>query len=303
MNFILIPFFLAANVVVNDTVPASTWIHGPEYTYEVRFLVRIPEDAKLESGKSFELSSGLKCRPKSPESLVCRLEKIVAQESKGGEPEEVEIPELFEVKFNEHGVESLRLREPVKIKKLNLIRHVVAQLSVGVDLRQRANSLPTFVAKENFTMGECATFFWVSIYNAAENRSSSAARKGWKFDLVALSIPGRRPGLKVLVEKIRKRDACIAPENLLGAPRKEESFKVLKSHSRMRFTDADVFESNTEIYVKTSNNVGGKVSVSWISVNLTLRSIDPAKENLGADPFSETTSIFINDEMEHNFIL
>ncbi|XP_076641435.1 uncharacterized protein LOC143352648 isoform X2 [Halictus rubicundus] len=67
----------------------------------------------------------------------------------------------FLVKFNKNGIENLSFQVVLARKQLSLIRAIMIELSVGVNLLQHANALSAFVANENYMLGDFLTLFTV----------------------------------------------------------------------------------------------------------------------------------------------
>lgn len=197
----------AANVVVNDT---SEWMYGPEYLYNVNMTYVIKSDPTEPVG-TLQLISSVKCRPKVPEnSLLCCLQNSTTMVSvkKDNTTRELETEQMFEIKFNERGVESLLVETPTRMEVVNFIRKIANQLSVGADMKRKID-MSQFMARENTSMGDCATMYRITREESPETLQQLDVAEDTDFQLVVLPMADARPGTTLTIEK--SRIGCINP--------------------------------------------------------------------------------------------
>jgi len=191
-------------VIVNDT---SEWKFGPEYTYNLNMTYTMKSDPH-EIDQIMQLFSTVQCRPKVPDSLFCRLQNstTVMPHKDGNMTREVETAQMFEINFDERGVGGLVIEPPSHMEVVNVIRKIANQFNVGADLRRKIG-MPQFMARENSSMGDCATVYTIT---NEEIETEDGAEEGddTEFRLVVLT-PDAKPGTSLLIEKSRM--GCINP--------------------------------------------------------------------------------------------
>lgn len=197
--------FPAANVAINDT---NEWIHGPEYTFHVNLSYLLSADVDEDVFYKANLTTAMKCRPASSDQLFCRFGSMFIGDSTDVlVREEVEIEDPFVIRFDERGIMNLLFPDIVHNEKLNTIRSIVKQLSVGANFLQDAHALPAYVAKENYVLGECATLFTVLEY---EDEPGLARGRGEEpnYGLRVLSLPQQKVNSVVVIEKRTEYKRC-----------------------------------------------------------------------------------------------
>ncbi|XP_011136044.1 uncharacterized protein LOC105181155 [Harpegnathos saltator] len=301
MNVILIPFFLAANVVVNDT---TEWAYGPEYSYNVNMTYVIKSDPAEPAG-TMQLMSSVKCQPKvSENSLLCRLRNSTTMMSlrKDNTSREVETEQMFEIKFNERGVESLLIEPPSRMEVVNFIRKIANQLSVGADMKRKIG-MPQFMARENTSMGDCATMYRITREELAESPpeppESPELAEDADFQLVVLPMADARPGTSLTIEKSRM--GCI------NSPRYVDfSMGILKMgrfFSRIYVDGADRFETYTELDGKLrTESLSSRIITFKSLLRVSLESIEPAQEPLPSILYGELIDLNMNNDIPNNMI-
>lgn len=205
-----IPFALpAANVAVNDT---SEWTYGPEYAYSVNMTYVVKPDPNEPPG-TIQLMSAIKCRPMVSDSLQCRLANSTTTVLvKQNMTRAIETEQLFEIKFNERGVAGLLIDSPSRNEVVNLIRKIANQFSLGADMKRKI-AMSQFMARENTSMGDCATTYRITREERPAARTSPAATSPGDdvapYRLVVLPMTDARPGTSLTIEKSRM--GCINP--------------------------------------------------------------------------------------------
>jgi hypothetical protein len=194
--------YLAASLVVDDT---SNWEFGPEYLYNMS----INYDMKMDLIANYtiitmNLNSTVQCRPKDPETLFCRLNNIsgVANIMGNKITEDIDSENLFEIKFNEHGVETV-LVEPDDIRIVNIIRKIAAQFSTNVNLMHKNNvrSKLQLMNRENTPMGRCMTMYAIK---HEEHQPSTIRKKNYQFKILPTSTTDMESRISLSISKTRK---------------------------------------------------------------------------------------------------
>ncbi|CAK9804257.1 hypothetical protein ANTQUA_LOCUS3993 [Anthophora quadrimaculata] len=186
MNFTLIPFFLAASVVVDQP---DQWIYGPEYVFH----------ASLKQSTSVywrNHTATMRCRPAEMNSLLCRFELVTLRAyDKNPSLEFMTIDQPFLIQFSPRGVETLRLPEMIDDRKLYFIRSIAKSFSVCTDSRESMNTLPEYAPNRNDITSGCTTRITI-----LENDEISS--KPRNYELQILSLPNRRePNTTIMIEK------------------------------------------------------------------------------------------------------
>lgn len=153
------------------------------------------------------LISELKCRPKAADNLFCHLQNsTIVNMRKNRNTREVETEQMFEIKFNERGVEGLIIEPPSRMEVVNILRKIANQFSIGVDWRkiERISQAGEwqFMARENSSMGNCAT-----VYKITRGELNTVEEEHIDFRLI---VPMTDDAISNLsIEK--SRIACINP--------------------------------------------------------------------------------------------
>lgn len=157
------------------------------------------------------LISELKCRPKAADNLFCHLQNstIVNIGKNRNTTREVETEQMFEIKFNERGVEGLIIEPPSRMEVVNILRKIANQFSVGVDWRkiERISQAGEwqFMARENSSMGNCATVYKIT---RGELKTNTVEEEHIDFRLIILPMTDDAIS-NLSIEK--SRIACINP--------------------------------------------------------------------------------------------
>ncbi|XP_011874755.1 PREDICTED: uncharacterized protein LOC105565841 [Vollenhovia emeryi] len=287
MNVILIPFFLAAHVVDNDT---SDWTLGPEYVYDLIYSYLL----KGETGyiQNYYLMNTLHCRPKMPDHLFCSLRNetevnFVTNRTK----KRTTRPEnMFEMKFNRKGVEGL-IYDPHHMKYVNLQRRIANQFSVLV--RPNKIGKPHFTAKENSSIGNCATEYNIT---REEPETDAHENGGTDFRLEILQLADDKPGTTLLIEK--SRSDCI---NLPG----DNEVNVGVVHSKMRRfvskykISPNKFESRTDFEGTNVYQFPKSAELPFKEIlHINLKGIKPAQNELPTFSSSKLINLNIYNDIE-----
>ncbi|XP_076375980.1 uncharacterized protein LOC143259058 isoform X2 [Megalopta genalis] len=284
MKFVLIPFFLAANVTVNN--PAK-WQHGLVSHFHANMT-----STKVDLGKVDLTLADVICRQRSIYELICSIDKILVKTWYGLVTEIVDVEPEFLIQFSVRGIESFRFQQPIGHKRLNRVRSIFQQLSVGADLLRHADELSTFVAPENHVLGNCSSLFTVLQYGNDDGCFANNCDKKRNYELNVLSLPERRPGATVVIEKWTNRNKC---ENY----RVDDTIVTEKTRTKMHI-GLSTFTSQTEIDLKINNRAQMTMISPGIRVELT--GIEPAKEKLPNLSFEHSATLAYRDRPEYNFL-
>lgn len=300
MYFILIPFFLAVNVLVFEA-DMKDWKFGPEYTYKLTMNYAIKTDTH-DLVTDMRLTSTVKCRPKDLDILFCHLQNsttMVSHLSDRNMTREIETEKTFAIKFNERGVESLLMETPFPIQVVTIVRKIANQLSVGVDLNERKISMSQFVARENTSMGDCATRYRIerkeSQSNDEEKDTEWIANSGYWTQV--LSMTDARPSDTVFIEKSRM--GCVNTPRYLDYA--TGILKMGRFFSKIQIGDR--FKTFSEIDGKLRPaNDASKIFLSEERIHLNLESIEPAFDELPSVFQGELIDLNINNDVPNNFV-
>ncbi|CAK9826141.1 hypothetical protein ANTRET_LOCUS4032 [Anthophora retusa] len=309
MNVLLsvVPYFLVARVTTD-----ASWKYGPEYVFQVQVnSTAIPAEGSYISIR-LNVASKLVCQPKSFHVLSChfRDSKANSYATEGLDPWVQETPvsqvsrqeayeinqDLFEIKFNKQGLDSLVVNENIQPRELDMIRVIVGQLNIGALFGRHDQS--QFHLMENFTQGECVTIFTV-------NRNAVGHSLHVKRNYVLEPLITLRDGQVLQIRKIRNLHLCThkVPYFFGSAECMSEYSDVVSTISS---SESHIVVTSTEfisgtINVVTTNKVSeGIVTTLYENINLKLESILPAKSEPLEVKDPEPASIFIGRWLREN---
>ncbi|XP_066591604.1 vitellogenin-like [Prorops nasuta] len=324
MIAVLIPFFLVAKL------DQTTWQYGPEFIFNVE--VNATATVLAKAGESYQeklsddgrlstnLVSKLYCRPKGDDTLNCRLENAkvwsidslhpndkdssMEDDSSSNSGEYLIGDEPFEVKFNNHGIEHLLVPRDTFTEKLNMIRSIVKQLNIGVDLNGKPDG--TFHSVENVTLGQCNVTFEVkhraSPMDLAQRRQRPAAT-GIYYELESLPSLNKVAGetIEILKTTMLNNCTCYASYHFgsyFNADADKTSNSTLRSSiSRISVSDVDI-RSETRQEGTLSHSKNSKLFGINEIISISLLGVKPAKEELPRVHKPAKTSIIANSELE-----
>jgi len=151
-------------------------------------------------------NSTVQCRPKDPETLFCRLNNISSVINQGDGisiRKDIDSENLFEIKFNEHGVETV-LVESDDINIVNIIRKIAAQFSTNVNLmdKNNAQSKLQLIDKEKTPMGRCMTTYAIK---HEEHQPNTTRKKNYQFKILSTSMTEMESRTNLSISKTRKQ--------------------------------------------------------------------------------------------------
>ncbi|XP_032673325.1 uncharacterized protein LOC116845109 [Odontomachus brunneus] len=278
MNVILIPFFLAANVVVNDT---SEWIYGPECLYNVNVTTVIKSDSPTSvfNIKNIQLISAMKCQPKAAENtLLCILQNSteIMSRHEDNTTREIKTEQIFEIKFNEQGVESVLIESPSNWQSVDIIRKIAKQLSVDADMNRKIG-VSQFMVPEVTSFGNSVmTMYKITREELPETLETLDVTKGVDFQLVVLPMADGRPRTTLTIEKSRMGN-IILPRSFFGFT---GTVKMGRSYSKIYVDGLSGFETyemkDAELRVPVWKSIVSRIMA--FNVLLSLDSIVPAQD-------------------------
>ncbi|XP_011860905.1 PREDICTED: uncharacterized protein LOC105558028 [Vollenhovia emeryi] len=267
MYAILIPFFLAADVVVNNT---SEWTYGPEYLYDVN-ISSVLKPAHHRPVQYYEEIATVNCRPKMPDHLSCHFNNATQMDSiKNNNASHVlHMEEKFEIKFNERGVEGVIVEPNTLADTVNVIRKFATQFNVAVD---RSNiGMSHFMVRENSSMGNCAT-----TYSVAHEKPGTDTEAD--FRLVCIDSPRHFEVSNSILEMER------FVSNIQINPKKFESSSEIDTKVKYIRSEIKVWSNRELIHVK-------------------LNSIEPAKNELPILFYGELIDLNTKNGIPNNLIV
>ncbi|XP_011688101.1 PREDICTED: uncharacterized protein LOC105450101 isoform X1 [Wasmannia auropunctata] len=292
MNAILIPYFLAAYVAVNDT---SEWTFGPEYAYDMNITYIMKPDPHQPIHK-LQLISTIKCRPKTPDNLFCHLYNLTESElfENHNMTREAQTEQMFEIKFNEHGVEGLVIEPPSRMEVVNVLRKIATQFNVVVDRRKIGMS--QFMARENSTMGDCAAVYRIT---REEPETDTSEKIDNDFRLVILPLADAKPETTLLIQKSRM--GCINPPRYVDFSRGILEMRRFVSKIQI---NSDKFETFTEFDGKVRFSTESEIRILSFKeiIQINLNSIEPAQNQLPSLYYGELIDLNTNNDIPSNFI-
>nr|XP_012221352.1 PREDICTED: uncharacterized protein LOC105671631 [Linepithema humile] len=200
MYVTLIPFFLAANIVVNDR---SEWTFGPEYLYNLQVTHFSSE--KLPWHRN--VSSTVKCRPKMEDSLFCDLQYFKTFD----EQKEFVLytSVIFEMKFNESGVEKIFTNSSDPFKR-ELMQKIAQRFSTGIHVQRNFDGDSIYWEKKWIIINgnECFVRYSVEYLEPEINMS----KQNKDFQLVILPMFDVKPDSSLeVIGYLYCNDHCSIP--------------------------------------------------------------------------------------------
>lgn len=297
MNFILIPFFLAANIPVDRP---NEWIFGPVYVFNANFSYTVLADVLDEPLLSIHVTTTMRCRPEMIDRLYCSFDGIRVGERNYPEVSILDKSYSFLIEFSPRGVENLRFPTVMEDEGLNTVRNIVKQLSVGTDLRENVNSMPVFFSKERHALGDCPTLFSVFEYENARGQTRDEEEQGKNYKLEILPLPQRRSNSVVVIGKTMESSRCAKLQEPVDG-KSELNVKMSKSTSKMHVSD-DAFRSRTEMHVKMVNPAQRNFIVQDVS-SVELVGIEPAEQPLPLLNYEHVVNLRFKEGIMHNLYM
>ncbi|KAK9303582.1 hypothetical protein QLX08_004800 [Tetragonisca angustula] len=295
----VVPFFLMARVNID-----TPWRHGPQYTFHVQVnSTAIPEEGSYMSIR-LNVASKLVCNPKGLYVLSChfRDSKADSYATDSLDPGSPAVPvsevsrqeayeinqEQFEIRFSQHGLDSLVVNENIQPRELDMIRVIVGQLNIGALVGEYDE---TFELIENFTQGECVTIF--SVERDVVDRELRVNR-GYVLE----TTYKLKDGQLVQIKKIRNLHMCTHKvPYFFGSA--ESVRQVSDVMSTLSSSESHIVITSTEFISGTTNVItASKVSEETITtlyenISVRLESILPAASEPPEVKDPEPASMFI----------
>ncbi|XP_014471545.1 PREDICTED: vitellogenin-3-like [Dinoponera quadriceps] len=225
----ILPYFLAAQVAVDDTSRQSEWaMYGGECTYDVFVMMSLSNITRADDNFCSSIKSELKCRPKGQDSLSCHFqnsrirhpgpEEGNCTNSMGSVPTRTRFidEEPFEIRFDPRGIQNLVVHRTIPRWQLDMIKVIVSQLNIGFEVLERRDR---FAIMENSTMGYCEVDVKFVHDSSEENDDDEhedgsveqGEKEGEDFEIQFMSTnnkPARTLDEKFHVQKIREPTRC-----------------------------------------------------------------------------------------------
>ncbi|XP_014604580.1 PREDICTED: uncharacterized protein LOC106787067 [Polistes canadensis] len=290
MNFILIPYLLATNLISND----DAWNNGPEYSFSVH--LSIISDLEKDKGRYLgkALLVNLKCRPREPDDLFCHFEdaKIGKFWSKKFDREGA-LParnisyepfkfsgKNFEILFDQNGINAYVLENDDKLMNqvlIDMFRTIINQLNIGTNLDGRKNN---FQDEQHFSMGKCP-----ADYKILRSKANNHCEKK-RFDLVPLIDLILNKDEVIRINRQIVLDKCVPSDmyyfignDIHNSIFENTTYRLISSESNIRFSK-NCFTSETlnivDIYDQDRKKIGNVLDHLYISLD----SIHPAQGSL-----------------------
>ncbi|XP_029056601.1 vitellogenin-like [Osmia bicornis bicornis] len=312
MLAIILPFFLAAHVPVDQPSESSNWQqYGPESTYDVLVNMSLSNIVHQKDNFCSMIGAELKCRLKGSDTLGCRFAngKIVRPDPEDARCSNAKnfVPindrfvdeQPFEVRFNSRGIENLVVSRNIARWRLDMIRAIIGQLNVGFELekgRQR------FVTMENSSIGYCEVEIKMSRTGYSREDTADDRRR---FQIVfeperADMVPLDRAVVRI--EKIRRPKNCPNRKIYFFGNQQDFSYgyknifmdmTTSTSHIRISENEMHSYTESTGI-MRTLNKP--RTMHMHQKISITLKSIDPARGALPEilDPASTSLYAYTN---------
>ncbi|XP_012531436.1 uncharacterized protein LOC105833891 isoform X2 [Monomorium pharaonis] len=241
-----------------------------------------------------QLISTVKCRPKMPDSIFCHLNNFTESElfENHNMTREAQTEQIFEIKFNERGVEGLVIEPPSRMEVVNVLRKIATQFNVVVD--QRKIGMSQFMARENSSMGNCAAAYRIT----RDELRTDPLEEDTDFRLVILPLTDAKPGTTLSI--VKSRMGCINPPRYVdfsrGILEMRRFVSKIQINSR-KFETFTEFNGNVRFI---ESEIGTLLFKEIIQINL--KSIEPAQNELPTLSYGELIDLNTNNDIPSNFI-
>ncbi|XP_071641549.1 uncharacterized protein [Temnothorax longispinosus] len=308
----ILPFFLVANITVDDAHRQSEWaMYGPECTYDVLVNMSLANIVQENDNFCSMTATELKCRPKGDDSLSCHFQnsRIKRPEPNDNRCSNAKnfIPtrykfvgsEPFEIRFNSRGIENLVVPRSIPRYRIDMIKIIVSQLNVGFEMQERRDR---FTIMENSTVGHCEVDVKIVTDPNSEESDDDSTEKNENFEIGFMSSSedlARSLAIeRFQVEKIRQPKKC--PRRTIYFFGNQEDYSHGDRQLYMDMTTSishitisrDRFVSYTmsEGVMKTVNN--SRIMRPYQKISLKLKRIDLARSSLPEIQNPASTSLF-----------
>lgn len=311
----ILPFFLAANVTIDDQQPKWA-MYGPECTYDVLVNMSLASIVHKNDNFCSMIATELKCRPKGHDTLSCHFQnsQIKRPDPKDSRCSNAKdfVPtrhkfvsdEPFEIRFNSRGIENLVVHRSIPRWRLDMIKVIVSQLNIGFELQERRN---WFSIMENSTMGHCEVDVKISRGDFdSEEEDDESAEMSENFEIEYLSNDKLAASADedLRVEKTRHPKRC--PRRIIyffgdhedySRGNRELYMDMISSTSFITISK-DTFVSYTvsEGIMKTMNK--SRTMRPHQNISLKLKQIDFAQSSMPEIQDPASTSLFAFSNLE-----
>ena len=286
--------------------------YGPEATYDVLVNMSLANVVHERDNFCSMIASELRCRPKGDDTLSCRFAsgRIVRPRPEDSRCSNAKhfVPvsdkfidgSPFEVRFNSKGIENLVVSRNIPRWRLDMLRVIVGQLNVGVELedgRQR------FLTMENSSIGYCEV-------EVNTSRGGSGNGGGMVDEGLEILLQPERPDLLPLnratlqVEKVRQPKSC--PNRKIYFYGNHEDFSMGNKNTIMDMTTSisriHISERELQSYTESTGVMRSLNKPRTMrlhqQISLTLRSLNPARAPMPEIPNPASTSLYAYTNLE-----
>ncbi|XP_043683416.1 uncharacterized protein LOC122636346 [Vespula pensylvanica] len=298
ITLLLLPFFLASRI----SVDIESLLHGPEYTYRVEIIT-----VKKAGGqpcastdvKAFDAVSTLKCRPRVPDTLNCRFEaaKMQIYEEALYELARETVEDLwmddepFEIIFDKNGIKNLIVTKHMKPWIIDMIRSIVNQLNIGVDIRNKQDGI--FTTTERSFLGECPAK--IELYHGL---SYDNQWKDEKFEIIPMNGINKVTSEFFRIEKRRNINDCehgvyfFASKSAYTNFPRDVTVTIKSSTSRIIISDSN-YTSYTVNEFLVTNKAKTRNFTFHEKINLNLETISAPINDIPLIPDATSVSFMI----------
>ncbi|XP_012221453.1 vitellogenin-3-like [Linepithema humile] len=313
----ILPFFLAANIVVDDPHRESEWaMYGPECTYDVLVNMSLANIVQENDNFCAMIATELKCRLKGYDILNCRfqnarikrpdLQNDRCSNARDFVPTRYKFvdEEPFEIRFNSRGIENLVVHRTIPRWRLDMIKVIVSQLNVGFEAQERRDR---FTIMENSTVGHCEVDVKITRGGPDSSEEDDDSVEGENFEIGLISVDKvARPSAleRIHVEKARQPKRC--PRRTIYFFGNHEDYSHGNNELYMDMTTSvshltiarDKFVSYTisEGVMKTANK--SRIMRPHQNIKLKLKRIDLARSSAPEIQDPASTSLFAFSNLE-----
>ncbi|XP_078042662.1 uncharacterized protein LOC144473012 [Augochlora pura] len=284
MNFIVVPFFLAAQVPDNEI----TWKNGPEYTYNVNYdtvFTPVQTLSSMTVPPSCELhfTAQMKCRPREPDRLHCHFNgtKVAHAMSPIYCLNHTLGNSSFEMKYNEDGLEYCESddgQEGNDAYSFNLYQFIAANMN----LWSRVDTEKTVEKKaENASLDECSVTYQVEPPAPSDVTAKPEIRQpaSYAFHFTKPLEMNLKDGVNIT--KTLNLDKCNPPQSLTNSG--SSSMTLVSSKGQMFVTSHNFTSEATNTFNLYDSNMT-VLSVRQDRIRLTFVSMEPVKRILRTLP-------------------
>ncbi|XP_076375968.1 uncharacterized protein LOC143259053 [Megalopta genalis] len=285
MNFIVVPFFLAAQVPDNEI----TWKNGPEYTYNVNYdtvftpiytlsSITIPPSCELH------FTAQMKCRPREPDRLHCHFNgtKVAHAMSPIYCLNHTLGNSSFEMKYNEDGLEYCKSddgQEGNDAMSYNLYQFIAVNMNLWADIDAEKISDEK---SENASSDGCPVTYQIEAMPPSEATPKPDIPQpaaSYAFHFTKPLEMNLKDGVNVT--KVVNLDKCNSTENSTNSG--SSTMTLISSRGQMNITSHNFTSETTNTFNLVDSN-SMVLAIRRDVIRLTFVSMEPVKRILRTLP-------------------